>query len=562
MNILGINYFYHDTSACIVRDGELVVALEEERFTRQKHTWGFPHQAIPRAIKAAGLTTADIDHVAVSIDPLKDWGRKAAYALSLGTRVVPFAKHEYWRAFNKQREFKGWFNRTFTGSVKPKLHNVSHHLSHIGGSFFISPYERAALLSMDGSGEWSTTWLGETDGKTFTCFSESYFPHSLGSYYEAATEFCGFQPNYDEGKTMGLAPFGDPARFYDEMAKLVHVDDEGRVRVDQSYFVYNNWGSGRCGPRYLQTFGTPRKAPGPFADHHNDVAAAAQKVLEDRVLEMCRLLERRSTADHLVIAGGVGLNSVMNGRILRETRFKDVYVMPAAGDNGTSIGAAYWVYNHVLGRPDRHHHDKPYTGLEYSNAEIEKILKECKLPYVRSADVCKETAQMLREGQIIGWYQGKSEIGPRSLGNRSIICDPTIPGMKDKINAEVKHREAYRPFAPSALVERRQEFFEIEVEDPFMLKVCMVRPEKRSVIPAVTHVDGSARLQTVRKETNPRYHQLISEFAKLSGVPVILNTSFNIMGEPMVEHPLQAIRCFFSTGLDVLVLGDFVVRKR
>lgn len=561
MNILGINYFYHDTSACIVRDGELVVALEEERFTRQKHTWGFPHQAIARAIKAAGLTTADIHHVAVSIDPLKDWEKKAAYALTLGSRVKPFIKHEYWRAFNKQREFKTWFNKTFPGPTKPQLHNVSHHLSHIGGSFYISPYERAALLSMDGSGEWSTTWLGETNGKQFTCFSESYFPHSLGSFYEAATEFCGFQPNYDEGKTMGLAPFGDPTRFYNEMAKLVRIDEQGRVHVDQSYFTYNNWGSGRIGPKYIQTFGTPRKAPGPFEDHHHDVAAAAQKVLEDRVLEMCRLLERRAKSDYLVIAGGVGLNSVMNGRILRETRFKDVYVMPAAGDNGTSIGAAYWVYNHVLGRTDRHHHSKPYTGLEYSNAEIEKLLNECKLPYVRSEDICRDTAQMLREGKIIGWFQGKSEIGPRALGNRSIICDPTLPGMKDKINAEVKHREAYRPFAPSALVEHRQEYFEIEVEDPFMLKVCMVRPEKRSVIPAVTHVDGSARLQTVSKETNPRYHQLISEFAKLSGVPVILNTSFNIMGEPMVEHPLQAIRCFFSTGLDVLVLGDFIVRK-
>lgn len=561
MIILGINHFFHDTSACIVRDGELVVALEEERFSRQKHTWAFPHQAIARAIAAAQIGPGDIDHVAVSIDPLKDWQRKAAHALSLGTRVGPFLKQEVWRAWNRQREFHQWFGATWPGARRPRLHNVSHHLSHIAGSFFVSPYERAALLSMDGSGEWSTTWMGETDGRSFTCFSESYFPHSLGSFYEAATEFCGFKPNYDEGKTMGLAPFGDPARFHDQMNRLVRVDTDGQVTVDQSYFTFDNWGPGRLGEKYLRTFGAPRVAPGPFEDRHNDVAAAAQRVLEDRVIEMCRILERRTKAEYLVLGGGVALNSVVNGRILRECRFKDLYVMPAAGDNGTSIGAAYYVYNHVLGHTDRHWHNDPYTGLEYSDATIEALLKECKLPYVRSAQVAKDTARLLRDGEIVGWFQGRSEIGPRALGNRSIICDPTLPHMKDKINAEVKHREAYRPFAPSAITEARREFFEIEVEAPFMLNVCMVRPEKVAVLPAVTHVDGSARLQTVRKEINPRYHELISEFGRLSGVPVILNTSFNIMGEPMVESPIQAIRCFYSTGIDVLVIGDFIVRK-
>ena len=561
MIILGINHFYHDTSACILRDGKLIVALEEERFSRQKHTWAFPNQAITRAIAAAGITPAEIDHVAVSIDPLKDWHRKAAFALTLGTRVVPFVKHEVWRAWNRQRDLHSWFKETWPGSKKPRLHHVSHHLSHIAGSFFVSPYERAALLSMDGSGEWSTTWLGETDGRDFTCFSESYFPHSLGSFYEAATEYCGFKPNYDEGKTMGLAPFGDHKRFYDTMASMVQVDDEGRVRVDQSWFKYNNWGSGRIGQRYIDAFGAQRKSPGPFDDRHNDVAAAAQRVLEERIIEMCRVLERRTTAENLVISGGVALNSVVNGRILRECRFKDLYVMPAAGDNGTSIGAAFYVWNKILGNRERYHHNDPYPGLGYSNEEIEKTLKECKLPYARSSQVEKDTAQMLKSGKIIAWFQGRSEIGPRALGNRSIICDPTLPHMKDKINAEVKHREAYRPFAPSATTECRKEFFEIEVEAPFMLNVCMVRPEKISVLPAITHVDGSARLQTVRKEINPRYHALISEFGKLTGVPVILNTSFNIMGEPMVETPLDAIRCFYSTGLDVLVIGDFIVKK-
>lgn len=560
--ILGINYFYHDTSACVVRDGELLTAVEEERFTRVKHTWQFPRRAIRAALADAGVDAGEITDVAVSIDPRKHWNRKLAFAPSLGRRAGPFLKHELYRAWARQREFQTWFRGAFSGRRPPRLHQVGHHLAHIQGSFFVSPYERAALLSLDGSGEWSTTWIGHTDGSTFSALSESYFPHSMGSFYEAATEFCGFRPNYDEGKTMGLAPFGDPERFYPEMSSLVRVDDAGRLRVDLSYFRYQNWGARRCGPKYLRTFG-PARASGaaPIEDHHQDVAAAAQRVLEERVLEMCRILERTTDAAHLVVAGGVGLNSVMNGRILRETRFEDLYVMPAAGDSGTSIGAAYYVHNEIHGSARRYSHFDPYLGTSYSNEVIEALLKECKLPYVRSDDVCAETARIIRDGSIVAWFQGRMEIGPRALGNRSILCDPTLPHMKDKINAEVKHREAYRPFAPSALAERASEFFDIEVEAPFMLKVCPVRPEKRDLLPAITHVDGSARLQTVREETNPRYHRLISEFGKLSGVPVLLNTSFNVMGEPIVESPLQAIRCFYGTGLDVLVLGDFIVRK-
>ena len=561
MIILGINYFYHDTSACVVKDGELVVALEEERFTRKKHTWQFPEIAIARCLKAAGITPSDVDHVAVSIDAGKDWHRKIAFGLTLGTKVGPFVRHELVRAWNRQREFRAWFTSAWPGETRPTLHRVGHHLAHIAGTFFVSPYERAALLSMDGSGEWSTTWLGETDGKAFSCFSESLFPDSLGAFYESATEFCGFQPNYDEGKTMGLAAFGDASRFYPAMSRLVMVDTQGKVHVDRSFFEYQNWGARRCGAKYHEAFGPPRRGGGALEKHHEDVAAAAQKVLEDRVLEMCRILEKRSTAEYLVIAGGVALNSVMNGRILRETRFKDLYVMPAAGDNGTAIGAAYYVYNGVLGELKRYRHQNPFVGLEYSNDEIERLLKECKIPYRRSDDVCKDTARYVSDGKFVGWFQGRMEIGPRALGNRSILANPTLPFVKDKLNAEVKHREAFRPFAPSATVESRSRFFEIEVEVPFMLKVCQVRPEMKSRLPAITHVDGSARLQTVRQDVNPRYHKLISEFERLSGVPVVLNTSFNIMGEPIVESPTQAIRCFYSTGLDVLVMGDFIVEK-
>lgn len=562
MNILGINYFFHDTSACVVKDGELIVALEEERFTRRKHTYEFPRQAIDRCLKISGLDYSDIDYIALSIDPFKDIGKKLGYAASLTTKMKPFVKHEFWGIYGKQTTFWGWY-KSLWGSKEqgPAVHFVEHHVSHVAGSYFVSPYDKAALLSIDGSGEWSTAMLGYAEGDQITTFKESYFPHSLGSFYEAATQFCGFQPNYDEGKTMGLAPLGNPDTFYDRAAQLINITEEGEIQIDLSYFRYQNAGHERCSDKFYAVFGQPRGKHDEFQQHHLDVAAAFQKVLEDKVLEMCRILERKTDAEYLVVAGGVALNSVMNGRIVRETRFKDLYVMPGAGDNGTCIGAAYYLYNGILKQPKRFHHDSPYLGTEYSNEEIEKILKECKLEYTRSDDICVDTAKLLREGNILCWFQGKMEIGPRALGSRSIIADPSIPGMKDKINAEVKHREAYRPFAPSCPVEHRQDYFEIEVEDPFMLKVCYVREDKRDVVPAITHVDGTARLQTVNPHTNPLYHRMINEFGKLSGVPVILNTSFNIMGEPIVESPLHAIRCFFSTGLDILIIGDYIVRK-
>jgi carbamoyltransferase len=561
MNILGINYFFHDSSACIVKDGELVVALEEERFTRRKHSTSFPDNAVEQCLAYAGMQASDIDHIAVSIQPTKHWFKKLVYGLSLGGKMVPFANHELRGTLFKQRNLKKWYAGFTKSGAHAPIHFVEHHLSHIVGTYFLSPYRHAALLSLDGSGEWSTLFVGEAKEHDITKYSETMFPHSLGSFYEAATEFCGFRPNYDEGKTMGLAPFGNPDRFYDVVDRIVEVTEDAQVKIDLTYFNYQNWSHRRCSDKFYSVFGKPRGRYDEFLDHHHDVAAAFQKVLEDKVLQLCHYLEQRTDAEYLVLAGGVSLNSVMNGRILRETRFKDLYVMPAAGDNGTSIGAAYYVHHVILGNRERFLHDNPYVGNHYNKEQIRQILAECKLSYRESDDVCRDTAKLLREGNIIGWYQGRMEIGPRALGSRSILADPTIAGMKDKINAEVKHREAYRPFAPSAPVEAKNDYFEIGVEAPFMLKVCDVREDKREVIPAITHVDGSARLQTVRQETNPRYHQLLTLFGELSGVPVLLNTSFNIMGEPIVESPLHAIRCFFSTGLDVLVIDDFIIGK-
>jgi carbamoyltransferase len=565
MNILGINYIYHDSTACVVKDGELVVSLEEERLSREKHTNVFPERAIMRCLEIAGLAAEDIDHIATSFKPDMERPKKIAYALRLGRKTRKFSFEELKFALLATRRFRLWFDATFSKDKKPKIHFVPHHLSHVVGSFLVSPYESAALLSLDGWGEWATTFKGVGRGTTVQRFDQDFFPYSLGAVYEAPTDFCGFRYNYDEGKTMGLAPLGNPDTFSKTVEKIFWVNEDMSIGVDLSYFDFKHYGA-RCSKKFYETFGQPRQKTkaARFEQHHLDVAAAFQKQLEECVLKIARQLHERTQEDYLVIAGGVALNSVANGRLVRESGFKDVYVMPAAGDNGTAIGAAYYVYNSILGQPRTYVHDNPYVGTEYENATIQKMLEECKLEhrYLPDGQLETVTADLLQSGQIIGWFQGRMEIGPRALGNRSILADPTLPDMKDKINAQVKHREAFRPFAPACPIEDTPQYFEQHVADPFMLKVCRVRPEKQDVIPAVTHVDGTARLQTVHQETNPRFHRLLKEFEKISGVPVLLNTSFNVMGEPIVESPQDAIRCFFTTGLDYLVLGNYIVGKQ
>ncbi len=564
MNILGINHFFHDSSACLLVDGKLVAALEEERFNRDKHTRAFPSLAIDQCLKIAGLTAQDIDHIAVSIQPTHRWTTKALYALKQPHKAAPFIKHELVQGYFKHQRFRQWLSDTY-GSEHPTVHQLQHPVTHAAGSYYASPYTDAAILSLDGSGEWECAWMGHGKDDKVTEFSTSDFPNSLGSVYEAVTEFCGFKPNYDEGKTMGLAPLGDASKHIDNARKVVHISSQGTIDVDLSYFSYQYWGYRRCSEKFHRVFGEPRPFNGEFKDHHQDVAAAFQQVLEECALTLAKQLKERTGAPYLVIAGGVALNSVMNGRLLREAGFDDVYIMPAAGDNGTSIGAAYTVYHQTLGNPrvnlPENAHMNPYVGNEYSDEEIEADLKRFKLSYTKSEDITQDAAELLENGKIIGWFQGRMEIGPRALGSRSILANPAYPDMKQKINSEVKFREAYRPFAPSATVEGAKEFFDIDVEAPFMLKVCQVKPDKQSVLPAITHVDGSARLQTVRSEIHPQYHALIKELGERTGVPVVLNTSFNIQGEPVVESPRDAIRCFFSTGLDALCVGSFVIKK-
>jgi len=568
MVILGLNYFFHDSSACVLQHGVLKSALEEERLNRDKHTRDFPRLSAKRCLKEAGLSFGDVDYIAVSIQPKHNWANKVGYVFSRlpglikSNNFLRFVGHHVGHSYLMQRNFWIWYNENWGKSAKkPKVHFIEHHLSHVGGSFYVSPYKSAALLGIDGSGEWATTWLGHGQGNAITKLSENFFPHSLGSFYEAVTQFCGFKPNYDEGKTMGLAPMGNPQTYWEEVNKIISVDKNGRFKLDLSYFNFQYLAAKRYSNKFEKVFGPARKPDEEFAQRHQDVAAAFQKVLEDKVLEICDILYDRTQEDYLVIAGGVSLNSVMNGRIVRESKFKDVYVMPAAGDNGTALGAAYYLYNGLLKKPRTFVHDNPYMGTTYTNEEIKAVLDGAKLTYEYIEDVCGHAADLLQNGKIIGWFQGRMEVGPRALGSRSILANPAFPSMKDKINSEVKFREAYRPFAPSAIVEAKEEFFDLKVEAPFMLKVCNVLHDKQSVIPAVTHVDGSARLQTVDKDLHPRYYEVIKKLGDRTGVPVVLNTSFNIQGEPVVESPKDAIRCFWSTGLDALVIGNYVLTK-
>lgn len=561
MIILGLNFVFHDSSACIFQDGEMVVALEDERFTCEKHTSRFPLEAINNSLRVAGLNAQDIDHIAVSFNPRLFRSKKIMYGLTLGKDLGSFYTYEFKRIRDRLSVFYYWLNSTFPGATRPSVHYVDHHLAHGAGSFYVSPFEESAIVSIDGWGEWASTWLGSArDGKIIKS-GETFFPNSLGCFYTAATEFCGFIPNYDEGKTMGLAPTGDPARFQTLVSSLVGVDANGAIEMDQTYFAFSNTGGTFAGPKFDEAFGPRRRKGEPIQQHHCDVAAAFQLVLEDRVLEICRVVERSSQQKNLVLSGGVALNSVANGRIRRETQFSDIYVMPGAGDNGTSIGAASYVMNNVLQSKKRYHHSHAYVGNEHSQNEIVTFLDSCKLDYRVSTNVCQDAAKLLFNGKIVAWFQGRMEFGPRALGNRSILGDPTKSWMKDHINAQVKHREAFRPFAPSITEEDVSSFFDYKGTSPFMLMVCDVLEDKKAVLPAITHVDGTARLQTVSAESNPKYYNLIRAFEKLSGVPVLLNTSFNIMGQPIIESPRDAVKCLYSTGIDALVLGDIILEK-
>jgi carbamoyltransferase len=571
--ILGLNAFHGDAAAALVIDGAVVAAAEEERFNRIKHCAGFPQLAAAWCLSEAGLSATDLQHVAVSRDPRANLGQKLRRAVQHGTSPR-YLKARLDNAA-KIRDVRGQLAEalgTKPDSFEARFWNVEHHKAHVASAFFVSPFEEAAILSVDGFGDFASTMLAEGHGSSFKVLDRILFPHSLGIFYTAVTQWLGF-PNYgDEGKVMGLAPYGTP-RYLAEMHRLVHLN--GRLyELGLEYFTHHKEGvdmtwDGQTpsigqiySERMVDAFGPARQPGAQLEPVHEDVAASLQVVLEEAYLHLVRGLHERTGMRNLCLAGGVALNAVANGRIRSETAFEEVYIQPAAGDSGTAVGAAYYVWNQELGQPRGFVMQHAYTGPGFSDEECAAALERHGLEGARVEDdeLFPEVANRIAAGDVVGWFQGRMEFGPRALGNRSILVDPRRHDMKDILNARIKHRESFRPFAPSILAEATGDWFEQDYTSPFMIMVYKTRVEQRERIPAVNHVDDTGRLQTVEESANPRYHRLIREFDRLTGVPILLNTSFN-ESEPIVMTPDHALATFSKTRMDLLVLGNRIVRR-
>ena len=560
MNVLGIGGFSHDSAAALVCDGRLVAAVAEERLSRVKHQGGIPHRAVAYCLEEAGIAMADIDHVGAYMRP----GLRLAHRL-------PYRARQMFRSPGYSAAYMGYevvHNLQYCFGLRAlaqgaKLHYLEHHPAHAASAFLVSPFEEAALLTIDYIGEWDVTWAGVGRGNAIQKLRSAHYPNSLGVFYTALTEYLGFRRASDEYKVMGLASYGEPA-YYDEVRGIFRGRSDGWYDIDMSWLVCHYAPGSRCGyfsKKFIDRFGPPRRKGEPIERRHENLAASVQRVVEDVALELARWLHDATGMTRLCMAGGVALNCSMNGRLLRESAFKEIDIQPAAGDDCIAIGAAMQLHHRLTGKPRQFVMHHAYWGPEYGSEDILAFLQHAKLRYETPEDVCERVADLLAQGKIVGWYQGRMEFGPRALGSRSILADPTRAEMKDLLNKYVKHREEFRPVAPSVLQERAAEYFEGCHESPFMLFVYPVRSEKRGVVPAITHIDGTARVQTVTRESNPTYYRLIEEFEKRRGVPMVLNTSFNVMGEPIVNTPADAVRCFYSTGMDALVLGDYVLLK-
>jgi carbamoyltransferase len=556
MNILGINCFSHDTAAALLRDGRPVAFVEEERFNREKHTRAFPDHAVECCLRSAGISIADVDVVAFAHRAGVDFARGAADALRRLPRSAPrlgFQAAVDARLVARQRGFlRRW-------GYRGRVVNVGHHEAHAASAFFASGFEDAAVLTLDRGGDFLSTTLGRGLGTRLFTLRQVRNPDSLGEVYTAVTRWLGFHPNADEGKVMGLAPYGTD-REVPTLRRLVELTPDGLFRVDLTWFRYH-LEDAPLSRRFLERFGPPRVPESEITDHHRDVAYGIQEVTEEAALHVARTLHGLTGAKDLVMAGGVALNSVMNARLLRETPFERVFVQPAAGDAGNALGAALHVWHHRLGRPREWTMDHAFLGPSHQDGALERLLLGRGLPFRRVGDPAATAAELLAASRIVGWFQGRAEVGPRALGARSILADPRRAEMKDVVNERVKHREGFRPFAPSVLDERGREYFEGYATNPFMLLVLPIRQAKRSVIPAVTHVDGTGRLQSVTRHGNPLFHRLIEEFDARTGVPVVLNTSYNVRGEPIVHRPEEALQDYLETGMDALLLGPYLLEK-
>lgn len=574
MFILGLNAYHGGASACLIKDGQLVAAAEEERFARIKYWAGFPVEAIKYCLREGGITPYDLDHIGISRNPNANLMRKAVFA----ARRMPSPRLLFDRARN--RRAVGNLQRVFcehmnvdAGGIRASFHNVEHHRAHLASAFFVSPFENAAILSIDGMGDFTSTMWAAGHGDTFDVLGAINFPHSIGIVYTALSQWLGFRNYGDEGKVMGLASYGEP-RFVDKLRRIVRLQVDGTFEIDQGFLRYQaeggtmTWASGapRIGRLYsdkLESLIGESRTPGSkLTSYHHDIAASLQVILEEVEFALLAKLRKETGLDALCMAGGVALNSTFNGKVLPQSDFTDIYIHPAAGDGGTSLGVCYHIYHNILGNSRAYVMTDAYTGPWFSNSYIQSALESESLNYetLENTTLAQKVAKLVADGNVVGWFQGRMEWGPRALGNRSIVADPRRADMKDILNARIKHREEFRPFAPSIMEEMTDQYFDQGYPDPFMLKVYNVLPEKQAEIPAVTHVDGTGRLQTVGQQTSPDYWELINAFHERTGVPVVLNTSFN-ENEPIVCTPHEAIACFLRTHLDAIAIGNYLVQK-
>ena len=582
MIILGLNAFHGDSSACLVVDGKLVAAAEEERFRRIKHWAGLPTQAIQYCLEAGGVSLSQVDRIAINRNPGANALRKALFAFARKPSLAAIA--DRLKNAGRVRGVKDDLATAMgvpVNEIRAEVDNVEHHLAHLASAFFVSPFREAAVVSVDGFGDFASAMWGIGRDNKIELADRTYFPHSLGLFYLAITQYLGF-PNYgDEYKVMGLAPYGQPTEM-EKMRKLLKLHPEGRFELELDYFMHHTEGVamvwdngeptiGRVFSGALESlFGPARKKEQPLEAMHWNIAASAQAIYEEAFFHVLAHVHDKTGLDALALAGGCAMNSVANGKLLERSKFKDVYVQSAAGDAGGAIGAAFVIWNQELGKPRSFEMRHAYWGPEFSSDEISALLKKrikdiegqsCKVSHVPEfSKLCSLTATAITEGKVIGWFQGRMEWGPRALGNRSILGDPRRADMKDILNLKIKRRESFRPFAPSILREHVKEWFETDYDVPFMLQVFQILEARRSEIPAVTHVNGSGRLQTVTEAQNSRYYKLIKTFGEITGVPILLNTSFN-ENEPVVCRPEEALDCFLRTKMDVLVLGDFLIER-
>lgn len=595
MNILGVSCFYHDSAAALLQDGMLVAAAEEERFTRQKHDNGFPRHAIRFCLEWAGITSRELDYVVFYEKPFVKFERILLSTLATFPRSWQVFSEAMINYFDQKLWIKNLLMREVNVPAEKVLF-VDHHVSHAASAMFASPFEEAAIVTMDGVGEWTTASIGKgradwSDGaqNCIELWDELRFPHSLGLLYSAFTAYLGFRVNSGEYKVMGMAPYGEP-NYVDDVYKVVRVADDGSLEMNLDYFSYHYSTTETFNHKFVELFGPPRRPESEFftlvthpdKDHpewddaiarqnqkYADIAASIQYVTEEIVLKMVNTAHKKTGLDRLVMAGGVALNSVANGRVMRETAFKDVWIQPAAGDSGGALGAALYAYHVICGQPRKFVQEHNYWGAEYSEAQMLDAIETAGFPFERFDDMevmLDRALDVILQGKVIGWFQGRFEWGPRALGSRSILADPRREEMKEIVNTKIKFREPFRPFAPVILEERAAEYFTTDGLDRqypprYMLMVSPFREDKRDKVQAVCHVGGTGRMQTVRREWNPAYYRIVEKFGEATGVPVLLNTSYNLRGEPIVNTPQDALNTFARSDIDQLVMGPFLVSK-